>query len=87
MCINDKTLSSLSKYVVKKGGIEINGVLEDHLKKSMESVRDELHRFVGYDILLDNCNSLSVSAKYAREFGISQDFHLVGHTGYYIIIL
>jgi len=28
MCINEKTVSSLSKYVVKKGGIEINGVLK-----------------------------------------------------------
>jgi len=56
---------------VKKDGIEINGVLKDHLKKLMEFVRDELHHFVGYDILLDNCNSLSVSAKYAHEFGIS----------------
>jgi len=82
MHINNKTLSSLSKYVVKKGGIEINGVLKDCLKKSMESVRDELRRFLGYDILLNNCNSLSVSEKYACKFGISQAFHLLGCTGY-----
>jgi len=67
---------------VKKGDIKINGVLEDCLKRLMESVRDELHCFVEYDILLDNCNSLSLSAKYACEFGISQDFHLLGCMGY-----
>jgi len=52
------------------------------MKKSMESVHDELHQYVGYDILLDNCNSLSVGEKYARQFGISRDFHLLGRTGY-----
>jgi len=48
----------------------------------MESVHEELKAYVGYDILLDNCNSLSVSEIYAKKYGISRDFHLLGKTGY-----
>jgi len=82
MCIDKKTQSSLLKYVVKKGGTIINCCLEEQLKKSRESVHDELHQYVGYNILLNNCNSLSVGEKYAQKFGISRDFHLLGRTGY-----
>ena len=82
MRIDKKTQSSVSKYVVKKGGISINHDLEERLKKSMESVCEELKAYVGYDILLDNCNSLSVSKRYAKKYGISRDFHLLGKMGY-----
>ena len=48
----------------------------------MESVQDELRKYVGYNILLDNCNSLTVSERYAKKFGISRDFHLLGQSAY-----
>jgi len=67
---------------VKKGGEIINAQLEERLTKSMESVHDELRQYVGYDILLDNSNSLSVSERYAKKFGISRDFHLMGRSAY-----
>ncbi len=78
MRIDKITQSSLAKYSVKKGGNIVNSTLEEQLTKSMESVQDELRRYVGYDILLDNCNSLTVSERYAKKFGISRDFHLLG---------
>ena len=81
MRIDKKTQLSVSKYVVKKGGISINHDLEEQLKKLMESVHEELKAYVGYDILLNNCNSLSVSERYAKKYGISRDFHLLGKTG------
>jgi len=73
MCINKETHSSLSKHVVKKGVGAVNGVLEDQLKKSMESVSGQLHWNVGCDIHLDNCHPLSASEKYTHKYGISQD--------------
>jgi len=82
MLIDKKTQSLVSKYVVKKGGMSINNHLEEWLKKLMESVHNELKAFVGYDILLNNCNYLSLSERYAQKFGISRDFHLLGQTGY-----
>jgi len=78
MPIDKITQSSLAKYSVKKGGKIVNTNLEDQLTKSMESVQDELRQYVGYDLLLNNCNSLTVSERYAKKFGISRDFHLLG---------
>jgi len=78
MRIDKITQSSLAKYSVRKGGNNVNSTLEEQLTKSMESVQDELRKYVGYDILLDNCNSLTVSERYAKKFGISRDFHLLG---------
>jgi len=43
MQINEKMDSSLGKYVVKKGGEVVDKVLEERLKKSMESVCGFLH--------------------------------------------
>jgi len=67
MRIDKITQSSLAKYSVKKGGKIVNTNLEDQLTKSMESVRDELRQYVGYNIPLDNCNSLTVSERYAKN--------------------
>jgi len=78
MQIDKITQSSLAKYSVRKGGNNVNSTLEEQLTKSMEFVWDELRKYVGYDILLDNCNSLTVSERYAKKFGISRDFHLLG---------
>jgi len=74
MHIDKKTQSSLSKYVVKKGGTIINGYLKERLKKSIESVHDELHQYVGYKILLDNCNSLSVGENMHKNLGYPETF-------------
>jgi len=82
MQINEKMDSSLGKYVVKKGGEVVNKVLEEQLKKSMKSVCGFLHSYVGYNLLLDNCNLLWVSKRFAHKYGISEDFHLQGETGY-----
>jgi len=73
---------SLGKYDVKKGGEVVDKVLKERLKKSMESVCGFLHGYVGYDLLLDNCNSLWVRERFANKYGILQDFHLQGETGY-----
>jgi len=51
-----KAYSSVEKYVVRKGGDAVNEVLEDQLRKLMESVCKQLHQYVGYDVLLYNCN-------------------------------
>jgi len=74
MRINMITQSSLAKYSVKKGGNNVNSTLEEQLIKSMEFVWDELRKYVGYDILLDNCNSLTVSERYAKNLEYQEIF-------------
>ena len=74
MRIDDISQSSLAQYSIKKGGNIINSTLQKQLINSMESVRDALKKYVGYDILLDNSNSLTVSERYTKKLEFHEIF-------------
>ena len=74
MRIDDISQSSVAQYSVKKGGNTTNSTLQEQLINSMESVREALKKYVGYDILLDNSNSLTVSKRYAKKLEFHEIF-------------
>jgi len=74
MRIDDISQSSLAQFSVKKRGNIINSTLQEHLINSMVSVRDELKKYVGYDILLDNSNLLTVSERYVKNLEFHEIF-------------
>jgi len=84
MCINKNTVFTF-EVCCEEGWCLHQWLSWGMIEKSIESVCGELYQYMGYDILLDNCNSLSVGEKYAQRFGISRDFHLLGHTGYTLL--
>jgi len=82
MNINPNNQSSIATYVAKKGKELLNQELHHNIQKSMEHVRDQLHAFVGHDVLKDNSTTLRVGARLAKKLGMRKDFYLQGKTGY-----